>query len=168
MLLQFKERGRDRLAGALAELLVAAVAGAIDAAGGRPRTWTLVPMTSRRSAVRERGYDGVLLLSRMAARRLRRSGYDVRVTRALRYRRLVADQSGLGAAQRQENLSGALSSAIARWSHRRSVIVVDDIITTGATLAEAVGALRAVGAPVAGAAVLAATPRALPKRSAAG
>lgn len=167
VLLQFKERGRDGLADVLSTLLAAAVAAAITDAPGR-EAWTIVPMTSRRPTVRERGYDGVLLLSRLAARRLRRAGHDVRVTRALRYRRVVADQAGLGATDRQRNLSGALGSAIGRWPRGTGVIVVDDIVTTGATLAEAVGALRATGADVVGAAVVAATPRHLPKRVAAG
>ena len=158
VLLQFKERGRDRLASALSELLAAAVAAAMANAPGY-RAWTIVPMTSRRSTVRERGYDGVLLLSRLAARRLRRAGHDVRVTRALRYRRAVVDQAGLGATERQYNLEGALGSAIGRWPRDRGVVVADDIVTTGATLGEAVAALRTAGAGVAGAAVVAATPR---------
>lgn len=167
VLLEFKERGRDRLTDVLSASLAAAIAATITDAGARP-AWTIVPMTSRRATVRVRGYDGVLLLSRMAARSLRRSGHDVRVTRALRYRRAVADQAGLGAAERRQNLSGALRSAVTRWPEARGVIVVDDIVTTGATLASAVSALRAAGADVSGAAVVAATPRQLPKRFAAG
>ncbi|MDN5854788.1 MAG: ComF family protein [Actinomycetia bacterium] len=158
VLLQFKERGRDGLASALSELLAEATTAAMANAPGY-RAWTIVPMTSRRSTVRDRGYDAVLLLARLTARRLRHAGHDVRVTRALRYRRAVADQAGLGAAERQQNLAGALRSAIGRWPQGRGVVVVDDIVTTGATLGEAVGALRTAGAGVAGAAVVAATPR---------
>ena len=167
LLLQFKERGRDHLAGPLADLLALAATATI--ADAEPhQSWTIVPMTSRRSTVRERGYDGVLVLSRVAARKLRRAGYDVRVMRALRYRRVVADQAGLGATERRHNVAGALRSAVRAWPRGRGVIVVDDIVTTGATLAEAISALRAAGADVAGAAVVAATPRQLPKRVAAG
>jgi len=158
VLLQFKERGRDGLADALADLLTAAMLAAMSNAPGC-RAWTIVPMTSRRSTVRDRGYDGVLLLARLAARRLRRAGHDVRVTRALRYRRRVADQAGLDAAERQQNLTGALKSAVGRWPEGRGVVVVDDIVTTGATLGESVDALRTAGARVVGAAVVAATPR---------
>lgn len=158
VLLQFKERGRDGLAETLAELLAAATEAAM-AAAPRYRAWTIVPMTSRRSALRQRGYDGVLLLARLAARRLRRAGHDVRVTRALRYRRVVADQAGLDATERRRNLAGALRSAVGRWPHDRGVVVIDDIVTTGATLGEAVAALRMAGASPVGAAVVAATPR---------
>jgi predicted amidophosphoribosyltransferase len=69
----------------------------------------------------------------------------------------VADQADLTAADRAANLSGALR---ARFDLRGSrVIVVDDVITTGATLAEAARALRAAGADVRAAAVVAATAR---------
>lgn len=158
VLLQYKERGRDGLAGPLCGLLTAslqAVLATEPSVGG----WTVVPMASRRQTVRARGYDGVLLLARLAAGRLRRQGYDVRVRRALRHRRTVADQAGLSATQRWENLDGALRIVGSRWSPERKVIVVDDVVTTGATLAAATRALREAAAPVVGAAVLAATPR---------
>ena len=71
--------------------------------------------------------------------------------------RRVADQSGLDAAGRSANLAGAL-----RASSDLSgvpVVVVDDVVTTGATLVEAARALRDAGALVRGAAVVAATQR---------
>ena len=158
VLLQYKERGRDGLAGPLAALLTASIRASL-AAEQSAACWALVPMASRRSTVRARGYDGVLLIARLAAGQLRRQGYDVRVRRALRHRRAVADQAGLSATQRHENLRGALRSVSARWPPDRRVIVVDDVVTTGATLAAAAEALRDAGAPVVGAAVVAATPR---------
>lgn len=77
--------------------------------------------------------------------------------RVLEHRRRVADQSGLSAADRAANLSGALW---ARYDLRGlRLIVVDDVMTTGATLAEAARALRTAGAKVPAAAVIAATAR---------
>jgi predicted amidophosphoribosyltransferase len=66
-------------------------------------------------------------------------------------------QKGLGIAERARNLDGVF--ALARPVGGVRVLVVDDVVTTGATLAAAAGVLRAGGADVVGAAVLAATPR---------
>ena len=70
--------------------------------------------------------------------------------------RAVADQSGLTTGQRARNLSGALRGVGVPGS---PVVVVDDVMTTGATLVEAARALSAQGHLVVGAAVVAATRR---------
>jgi predicted amidophosphoribosyltransferase len=75
----------------------------------------------------------------------------------LTHRRHVADQAGLTATARAANLSGALHSRLDLRGHR--VVLVDDVITTGATLTEAARALRAAGAEVQACAVIAATER---------
>jgi len=76
---------------------------------------------------------------------------------ALEHRRRVADQAGLTATDRAANLTGALQARLDL--HGVRVIIVDDVVTTGATLAEAARALRAAGAEVLAAAVIAATER---------
>jgi predicted amidophosphoribosyltransferase len=81
----------------------------------------------------------------------------VTCVQALEHRRRVADQAGLTAADRTANLTGALQARLDL--HGVQVIVVDDVVTTGATLAEAARALRAAGAEVPAAAVIAATER---------
>jgi predicted amidophosphoribosyltransferase len=68
-----------------------------------------------------------------------------------------AVQKGLGVADRARNLDGVF--ALARPVTGVRVLLLDDVVTTGATLAAAAGALRVGGADVAGAAVLAATER---------
>jgi predicted amidophosphoribosyltransferase len=156
-LLAHKEHGRL----ALGVPLGAALARAVQAAAGGRRALVVVPAPSRRAAVRARGHDPTLRLARVAASLLRRQGYDVGVAPVLRMRRQVIDQSGLGAAQRAANLAGAVQvpSRLAVLVAGHAVIVVDDVITTGATLRESAHALRAAGATVPATAVVAATAR---------
>jgi predicted amidophosphoribosyltransferase len=114
---------------------------------------TLVPVPSSRAAVRERGYDSVRLLADAAARRLMREGSRVRVVSALRHVRVLEDQASLDTPGRWENLNGAM---VAR-PLKGPVLVVDDVCTTGATLAEAGRALAAAGAVDCQAATISAT-----------
>ncbi|MCW5952868.1 MAG: ComF family protein [Propionibacteriaceae bacterium] len=136
------------LAGAVAELLL----------GGEPRLpVTLVPVPSVRARVIERGIDLTAALAAGAGRRLRGCGAEVRVARAVRLARLPDDQAGLGRRERLANARGAY-----RCSPRLlagSVIVIDDVVTTGATLAAVSAALRAVECTPFGAATVAQTQR---------
>lgn len=137
--------------------------------GGRGGGLVLVPVPSLRRAVRARGHDPVLRIARAAAGRLRAEGLPVRVAPVLRPTRVLRDQAGLSARERFANLRGALevrpreaallvprtgagagADAIAGAGARTetgagagAVVLVDDLITTGATIAEAARALRA-------------------------
>uniref|UniRef100_A0AAU2JQG4 Phosphoribosyltransferase family protein n=1 Tax=Streptomyces sp. NBC_00049 TaxID=2903617 RepID=A0AAU2JQG4_9ACTN len=152
VLLAHKERGALPLAGALGTALAAAVraGGAGDRdrdREGRAAEVALVPVPSARRQVRARGHDPARRIALAAAGRLRRAGVPARVAPVLRLRRAVADQAGLGAGQRRENLAGALAVCRdgARLTAGARVVLVDDLVTTGATLAEAARALREAG-----------------------
>ncbi|MBG0854824.1 ComF family protein [Streptomyces spinoverrucosus] len=143
VLLAHKERG----ALPLARPLGAALAGAVRAGrNGVPKgaPLLLVPVPSRRGAVRARGHDPARRIALAAAGELRRTGTSARVVAVLRQRRPVADQSGLDARQRLENLAGALSVAAGGAGLLRGgpVVLVDDVMTTGASLTEAARAVR--------------------------
>ncbi|MER7759240.1 phosphoribosyltransferase family protein [Streptomyces sp. NPDC097619] len=167
LLLAHKERGALGLAEGLGRALALAVTAsvtAVTAAAGPVGPLVLVPVPSARRAVRARGHDPVRRTAVAAAARLRAAGLSARVAPVLRQRRPVADQAGLGARERRANLAGALEvrPGCAGLLEAGRVVLVDDLVTTGATLAEAARALAA-GAPSGGfpdlrAAVVAARP----------
>jgi predicted amidophosphoribosyltransferase len=156
----WKDDGRHDLTSALSVALATAVRAAVGSGPRIGSVW-VVPMPSRGAARRNRGTDSVRLLAARAVAVLRRDGWPLLVVPALRHRRAVADQSGLDAAGRAANLAGALSvrPALRRAAGGAACVLVDDIVTTGATLAEAASALRRAGAHPFGAAVVAATQR---------
>ncbi|EFE69129.1 LOW QUALITY PROTEIN: conserved hypothetical protein, partial [Streptomyces viridosporus ATCC 14672] len=110
-----------------------------------PGAVLLVPVPSARRTVRARGHDPARRIAVAAAGALRRTGVPARVLPALRQRRYVADQSGLDSRQRLANLAGALVVApgCGRLLSGGPVVLVDDLMTTGASLAEAARAVRA-------------------------
>ncbi|MGV9315630.1 ComF family protein [Streptomyces sp. NPDC003691] len=162
VLLAHKERGVLGLAGPLGVALAGAVRAAVrvGVADGEGRPLVLVPVPSARRAVRARGHDATRRIALAAARELRRTGTGASVLPVLRQRRPVADQTGLTAPERVANLAGALGAAggAARLLTGATVVPVDDLMTTGASLAEAARALAEAvgGAVVAPAAVVAA------------
>ncbi|WP_327376058.1 ComF family protein [Streptomyces sp. NBC_01216] len=152
LLLAHKERG----ALALARPLGVALAGAVEAAAAPceafgPVPLLLVPVPSSRRAVRARGHDPTRRIALAAAGRLRRAGRAARVVPVLRHGRPVADQSQLGARGRFANLAGALELVPggARLLAAGRVVLVDDLMTTGASLAEAARVVGAVRPPTA-------------------
>lgn len=157
ILAAYKEHGRTSLAVPLGEALATSLRAAL-APGPDPPAVVWVP--SGRRAVRRRGHDPLRGLVEAAGRRLWAGGVPLTMVDALRQRGRVADQAGLTADERAANLRGAIE-ARADVAGRR-VVLVDDVVTTGASLAEAARALRAAGADVTGVATVAATPRRRP------
>lgn len=135
------------------------------ASAGSAARVVLVPVPSSAAAVRARGDDVVLALARDAARLLRAAGDDVTALAALRTCGARRDQVGLTTAERQANVAATMRVRRRRLGAVRAadlVVVVDDVVTSGATLAEAAAVLRSAGARVPVAAVVAATPRRFP------
>lgn len=159
MVLALKERGVLALAAPLGDLLALSVSAVTD------DPVLLVPVPSRPDVVRSRGHDPLLSICRRAARQVP----GARVATLLVSHGGVADQAGLTAEQRAANLSGSLwcpTRGLRRWAGVRArVVVCDDVLTTGATAAEAQRALEACGLVVAGIATVAATRRRLPVRT---
>ncbi|MGH6657542.1 MAG: ComF family protein [Actinocrinis sp.] len=150
-----KDRNRLDLARPLGRYLARAVLAAAD---DEPSLW-LVPAPSSGASVRRRGQDHVRRMACVAAAELRTLGRTANVLPALRHCQRVSDQVGLTHLERAANLRGALTvrSAAVRRLALRPIVLVDDVMTSGSTLAEAARALRVAGGRPIGAAVLAAT-----------
>lgn len=158
-LLAYKERGRHRLARPLGRLLADVV---VEAVGERPVVLIPVPATGR--AVRQRHGDHVARLTRHAVARLRAAGRQavaVQPLRALpRPDSAQLDRLGRAAAAAEAfQLRPARVRSLRNALPAGSVVLLDDIVTTGATLAAVSELLAAVGVPVAAAGVLGATAR---------
>ena len=167
LILAHKEHGTFSLATPLGRVLAAAIEAALD----RRALTVLVPVPSRAGVVRARGHDPVLRMTRVAAGRLRVGGLRVRVDQMLEQRGEVRDQAGLTAEQRSANLVGSMvvrarsRSAIARSDLPHSLVLCDDVLTTGATAREAQRALEDSGLRVRAVTTVAATrKRVIPPR----
>ena len=122
---------RDLAAG---RLMADLMAGALMSA---PRPDALVPVPLHARRIRQRGYDQALELARPVAREL-----GLPLVEGLQRVRATHAQSELDAAARRRNLRGAF---VARPGLPAHVALVDDVMTTGATLRAAAMALRRAG-----------------------
>ena len=104
----------------------------------------VVPAPTRRLAARRRGGDPVTRMAVAATAESR----DVRVVAALRMNALVRDSVGLSSTARQKNVAGRVRLRACAEGLVGDVLVVDDIVTTGATASESVRIVQTSGACV--------------------
>lgn len=128
--------------------LIAPLAGALHTGLARLLDWgllgaplTVVPAPTRRMAARRRGGDPVTRVALAATADLP----GLTVVRALRLTGFARDSVGLSSADRQRNLAGRVRLTRPVTG---SVVVVDDVVTTGATACESVRALQTAGVDV--------------------
>jgi predicted amidophosphoribosyltransferase len=161
-ILAYKERGRHTLAGPLGDRLSDVVAAAL---GATPGPVLLVPVPATTAAARDRYGDHMLRLARRAARGLTRRGWPAGVACPLRARPRP-DSAELSSPDRLRAAESAFMLVPGRLPAVRAavrggvrLVVVDDVVTTGATLAAAAARLREAALDAQVAAVLAATQR---------
>jgi ComF family protein len=119
--------------GLIADCISANLAGRYDLI-----TW--VPLSGKR--LKKRGYDQAMLLAMAAALKL-----DDVAVELLRKHKDVPAQSGAGSAEkRRANISGVYAAADEELVRGKRVLLIDDIITTGATLSECAKTLKSAGA----------------------
>jgi ComF family protein len=152
MIRDLKFRARPELAAPLALHLCAAAK-----ASNAPMPDTLVPIPLSPQRLSERGYNQAWELTRSLARRLRIPACADLLLRPMD----TPHQVQLDRAQRQRNLRGAYALNEKRRSELQGshVALVDDVMTTGATVREAAGTLLQSGARQVDVWVLARTPQ---------
>ncbi|MFN8545876.1 MAG: phosphoribosyltransferase family protein [Candidatus Binatia bacterium] len=131
---RLKFEGRRTVAATLGDLLAARYPFAADA--------LVVPVPLHPRRLRARGFNQALLLAHRLARR---RCLDLGV-RALVRLRDTAAQADLGADGRQANIRAAFAVRQPATVVGRAIVLVDDVMTTGATANACASALRAAGA----------------------
>lgn len=150
----YKEHSSRSLAEPLGELLARAVGTAMRHVG--TRSATLVPIPQHRRSSRD--FDAVGEVLRRAQRHLRAQGLAVVAGRLIVPASDYAPLKSLGREERAVRVEGAFAVTRRRVDRRGwPVIVVDDVVTTGSTVAEAVRTLAGAGIRTTGVAAIAAT-----------
>jgi predicted amidophosphoribosyltransferase len=139
-ILALKEHGRRDLAPPLAHALATGMHRLLSW-GMVDTPLTLVPAPTRRLAARRRGGDPVARIAALAVA----AHPDMTVVPGLRMRALARDSVGLGTAAREHNIAGRV---VLRRRPHTDVVIVDDIVTTGATARESARMLSAAGVRV--------------------
>jgi ComF family protein len=127
-------------AGVLGRMLAEVMQGL----GSEFRSAVVVPVPLHSSKLRQRGFNQAEEIARATLKNLNRS--ELTLKAVLERRRATASQTGLSDHQRQANVRGAFVVASPEHIADNDVLLVDDVLTTGATVSECARVLRRAGA----------------------
>ena len=146
MLINRMKNGNPRLALYFGEKLADYFVESYLKANAEEETLILpVPMTKEK--LRERGYNQATHLAESAYERLRALGYSVAIdTELLQKRKNTAPQKRMTYAERMENVAGAYHVHKRKECRGKTVLLIDDVMTTGATASECSARLFGAGA----------------------
>jgi ComF family protein len=139
----------DRMQGAAPRLSAMLAKAIVQLAGQAPDHMLVVAVPLHRSKHAERGFNQARSLARHTVALLRATHPDWDLTLAsdaLLRQRTTASQAGLTPHQRRRNVRGAFKVADPSAVAKKHVLLIDDILTTGATARAAAQALLAAGA----------------------
>ncbi len=145
-ILRLKFAGDERLGSRLGELL--AIAWKMLPSDGEFGCPLIVAVPLHPARRRERGYNQSQLLAAGLAHALKRTANEPPQTlrECLRRKRATPPQTGLSVAARRENVRGVFEVVNPAAVRGRRIVVVDDVMTTGATISACARALRRAGA----------------------
>jgi len=111
--------------------------------------YIFIPIPSSKKADKRRGFAHTTRLSKLVARQAQEVHHvSVQTIALLAPHRPIADQSKLTARQRQKNMDGAYIANLNRNPGdfaNHGIVLIDDLVTTGSTMREAIRALRTTG-----------------------
>lgn len=138
---QFKYNGKERLGSVFGKLLAGFIKEydvPITAIDG------IIPVPLHPSKLREREYNQAEILAAAVSR-----DFDKPlITRALVRNRPTITQTELPQEQRQNNVLGCFNVAAKEAVREKNILIVDDVLTTGATASEAARTLKSAGSAV--------------------
>ncbi len=148
VILGWKDHHDEECDGPLSEAMAVLAVRCLQATVGGMRTVLVVPAPSSSASVHRRGRRHTTVLAAAVARACRDMGIDARVVPLLTMDHVRGRSVQMGGGQRSRRVSGRIAVRRPELCRHAHVIVVDDIVTTGATMRQCVDALRSSGAQV--------------------